>query len=138
METRKEGYRRTVTGPNPEILKVLKSIYKANTVVFAEKVDGVAKGTKGIVKHFQKNGDILVVWESGYTSPVEYGRESVRLETKSFCMLEDTDVFGGCDRKNCGACGWCQKEFGRRINRINNGDFKFSDDGTKYLSINVR
>ena len=133
-----DGSRRTEGEINRGILALLKEIYKPGTKVSAIKVENIENGTKGVAKYVKDSGNVVVYWENGEVTTVEYGEESIRIEIEGNCILESMMALGPCDRKKCGECGWFIKNHNKRMKRIFKGDFRESNNGIKYLSVKVK
>ena len=130
-----EGYRHNKVNMNQDILNVLREVYKSGTVVLADNVEGIERGTKGVTKMVKNTGDIVVNWESGYSSTVKHGVETLRIYVEGICILEGTTAWGECNRKGCNRCGWNKRVYEKRLKKIHSGGMEKLVDGTVALSV---
>ena len=87
-------------------LKSLRMVYTPGMQVKAIAVGDVATGTTGIVREVLDNGDISVLWNTGYVTDVVFGMDSIGAVSEGKCILQRNPGYGVCDRKECHFCGW--------------------------------
>lgn len=134
----KDGMRKyTNPAVNPDFLKTVKEVYKNGTAVLAQNVNGVERGTFGVVQHVSAGGDIAVSWENGFSTVVPYGKESVMVSAKGNCLLEGMPGWKECNHVGCNKCGWNKTVYRRRVKRAFSGDFMVRSDGVKTLLVQV-
>lgn len=116
----------------------LRMIYKPGVQVEVVKVGGLVEGFKGIVKEVKGNGNITVLWNTGYETDVIFGMESVRAVVEGMCILKRKPENGGCDGDMCCDCGWNIRIAKQRIAEIRAGRMVKGKDGLYRLKVSQK
>ena len=119
-------------------LEVLRSVYVDGKIVTAIDVEGVEKGTKGVILGVKNNGNIEVFWDvkDGFIKDVVY-MEGVVVVDGDGCMLRRKIEFfsGGCDGMECKNCGWNYDVATKRKMMIGRGEMKENKNGQLRLVV---
>jgi len=116
-------------------LASVQALYKPGVRVKVVKVGGLRPGMTGAVKKVRENGNIVVLWDSGYETDVIFGSESVSVIVEGFCILSRNPDYPACAKDNCAYCGWNTKVAAKRSKMIQAGAMTRGKDGLLCLKV---
>ena len=122
-----------VTPLDKKSLAIVKRDYPKGAKVEAIRVNYVPRGMRGIIWDIRTNGDIVIKWNNGDSSVVEYRNESVRVLPDGQCLLGY--IPGECEGGVCKECGWNDRVYRERIDRIRNNGMVDGKNGVKVLLV---